>query len=82
MKRLQLDESEQKVLTTLAQYGGAMSPSRVAAEAWMMPGETLTVLKTLSNAGFVVMRDDRNSPDGLVVVISQEARTYLSNNLT
>jgi DNA-binding MarR family transcriptional regulator len=81
MIRFELEEKEQIVLKTLANRG-AMSPSQVAAETWILPGETLSVLKTLSGAGFVLMRNDSNSPDGLLVAITTEARTYLNGDLT
>lgn len=80
MKRFELEEEERIVLQTLAKRG-AMSPSEVAAETWTMPGKTLSVLRDLSSAGFVVMRDDTNSPDGMLVAITGEARLYLNGSL-
>lgn len=80
MKRFELEEEERKVLQTLAKRG-AMSPSEVAAETWTMPGKTLSVLRELFSAGFVVMRDDTNSPDGMLVAITGEARLYLNGSL-
>lgn len=77
MIRFELEEKEQQVLRVLSKRG-AMSPSQVAAETWILPAETLSVLKTLSGAGFVLMRNDTNSPDGMVVAITREARTYLN----
>ena len=59
MKRFELEEEERKVLQTLAKRG-AMSPSEVAAETWTLPGKTLAVLRDLSSAGFVLLRDDTN----------------------
>jgi DNA-binding IclR family transcriptional regulator len=80
MRRIQLEEKELTVLRTLEERG-AMSPSQVSASTWMMPGETLSLLKTLSSEGFVLMRNDTHSPDGLVVAITQDARSYLNVNL-
>lgn len=77
MRRYELEDKERQVLQTLAQRG-AMSPSQVSAETWLMPGETLTVLKQLSKEGFVLMRNDTNSPDGMLVAISTEARSFIS----
>lgn len=77
MKRFELEEKERKVLMTLAEHG-AMSPSEVAAETWTLPGETLNVLKSLSSAGFVLLRNDTNSPDGMLVAITTEARIYIN----
>jgi hypothetical protein len=75
-----LEEEERKVLQTLAKRG-AMSPSEVAAETWTLPGKTLTVLRELSSAGFVMLRDDTNSPDGMLVAITSQARLYLNGSL-
>ena len=80
MIRYELEEKEQKVLETLAQRG-AMSPSEVSAETWILPGETLSVLKNLSTAGLVLMREDSKSPDGMLVAMTNEARDYLNGNL-
>ncbi|MCA9919650.1 MAG: hypothetical protein KC445_16945 [Anaerolineales bacterium] len=80
MKRFELEDEERKVLQTLAKRG-AMSPSEVAAETWTMPGKTLSVLRELSSAGFVLLRDDTNSPDGMLVAITSEARVYLNGSL-
>ncbi len=80
MKRFELEENERKMLQTLAKRG-AMSPSEVAAETWTMPGKTLSVLRELSSAGFVLLRDDTNSPDGMLVAITSQARVYLNGSL-
>lgn len=80
MKRFELEEEERKVLITLAKRG-AMSPSEVAAETWTLPGKTLSVLRELSTAGFVRLRNDTNSPDGMVVAITSEARVYLNGSV-
>lgn len=77
MRQIQLEEKEIQILQTLEQRG-AMSPSQVSASTWLMPGETLSALKSLSSAGLVLMRNDTASPDGLVVAITQNARSYLS----
>lgn len=80
MKRFQLNEQEEKVLSTLTLHG-AMSPSQVAAQTWMLPGETRSMLQELAGAGFVLLREDTNSPDGWLVAITTEAREYLNGNL-
>ncbi|MBP6472869.1 MAG: hypothetical protein KBE23_03895 [Chloroflexi bacterium] len=76
MKQIQLEDKELKVLQTLEQRG-AMSPSQVSASTWLLPGETLTMLESLSSAGLVLLRNDTRSPDGMVVAITQNARSYL-----
>jgi len=77
MKQIQLEDKEIQVLQTLEQRG-AMSPSQVSASTWLLPGETLTLIKSLSSAGLVLLRNDTHSPDGMVVTITQNARSYLS----
>ncbi len=77
MRQIQLEEKEIQVLQTLDQRG-AMSPSQVSASTWLLPGETLNLLRDLSNAGLVLLRNDTHSPDGMVVTITQSARSYLS----
>lgn len=79
MIRFELSEQERKVLQTLEKRG-AMSPSQVSAETWLLPGETLNVLKNLSGVGMVLLRNDSNSPDGQMVAITGEARSFLSGN--
>lgn len=79
MIRFELEEKERIVLSTLAKRG-AMSPSQVAAETWILPGETISVLKTLSSAGFVLLREDTGSPDGMLVAITREARSYINDD--
>ena len=82
MKRFELEEKERKVLETLAKRDDAASDlARGAAETWTLPGKTLSVLRDLSNAGFVLLRDDTNSPDGMLVAITGEARVYLNGSL-
>ena len=81
MKQIQLDDNEQKVLSALAQRG-AMSPSQAAAETWILPGEMKTVLQDLTSAGFVLMREDTNSPDGWLITITNEARIYLNGTIS
>ena len=81
MKRFQyqLTDNEEKVLTTLAGRG-AMSPSQVAAETWILPGDMRTILQGMANAGFVVLREDSNSPDGWLVTITNDARGFVNGN--
>lgn len=77
MRRFELEENERKILHTLAQRG-AMSPSQVSAATWMLPGETLNLLRGLSSEGFILMRGDTNSPDGMLVAITTEARQLIT----
>lgn len=80
MVPIQLDENAMKVLRTLAQYG-AMSPSKVSAETWILPEKTNALLASLKSAGFVLMRDDTKSPDGKLVAITTEARVFFNGSL-
>jgi DNA-binding MarR family transcriptional regulator len=77
IKKIQLTDDERKVLRTLAR-GGAMSPSKVSAETWILPGQALKLLKDLADVGLVVLRDDPGSADGRVVVLSAQARDLLA----
>lgn len=76
MKRYELEEKEIKVLETLAEYG-AMSPGQVSAQTWMLPGETQTVLRGLSEEGLVLLRDDTQSVDGRLVAMTMKARELM-----
>ena len=77
IKKVQLDEKERKLLRTLAR-GGAMSPSRASAETLILPGETLNLLKALADVGLVLLRDDPDSIDGQLVVVTAQARDFLA----
>jgi DNA-binding MarR family transcriptional regulator len=74
--KIELDDKEQKVLNTLAR-SGVMSPSQVSAETWILPGDTLAVIKSLADAGLVQMRDDADSTDGKLVALTAQARDLL-----
>lgn len=76
MKRYELEEKEIKVLETLAEHG-AMSPGQVSAQTWMLPGETQTVLRGLSEEGLVLLRDDTQSVDGRLVAMTMKARELM-----
>ncbi|RME01430.1 MAG: hypothetical protein D6816_12310 [Bacteroidetes bacterium] len=80
MVPIEMNENAMKVLRTLSKYG-AMSPSKVSAETWILPGETNSLLQSLAAAGFVLIRDDTNSPDGKLVAITTEARTLFNGSL-
>ena len=74
--QIELNDDERKVLLTLAR-SGAMSPSQVSAETWILPRDTLALLKTLADEDLVVMRDDADSADGKLVAITAQARDLL-----
>jgi len=71
--RVSLGDNEQKVLNTLAR-SGVMSPSQVSAETWLLPGDALKALDMLHDFGLVLMRDDTDSADGKLVVLTSEGR--------
>ncbi|HRQ37187.1 MAG TPA: MarR family winged helix-turn-helix transcriptional regulator [Chloroflexota bacterium] len=81
MKRFQfqLNDNEEKVLAALAGRG-AMSPSQVAAETWILPGDMRTMLQEMASAGFVVLREDSNSPDGWLVALTNDARGFVNGS--
>jgi len=76
MKKVQLSDHERKVLQTLAR-GGAMSPSQASAETLILPGDMLKLLRNLADVGLVLMRDDADSVDGRLVVLTAQARDLL-----
>lgn len=76
MIHFELEENEIKILYLLTQRG-AMSPSQVAAEMWMLPGEALTLLQSLADENFVIMRSDSNSSDGMLVAPTAKARSFV-----
>lgn len=80
MVPINLNENELKVLQILARYG-AMSPSKISAETWILPGQTNTLLKSLASAGLVLMRSDSNSPDGKLVAMTTQARVIFNGSL-
>ena len=80
MNKMQLSDDERKVLRTLARRG-TMSPSRVSAETWLLPGQTLRLLKELADVGMVLLRDDPASADGQLVAITTQARDLLAQEL-
>jgi len=77
---LPLDENEQKVLDALAR-SGAVSPSQVSAETWLLPGDTLAALKSLAEAGLVQMRDDADCADGKLVALTSQGRDILDMSI-
>ncbi len=76
MMRIELKDEERKVLQSLAR-SGAMSPSALAAEMLILPGDTAELLKKLTDEGLVLMRDDTDSADGKLIALSAEARDLL-----
>ena len=74
--KIELDDREQKILNTLAR-SGVMSPSQVSAETWLLPGDTMAVLKSLAEAGLVLMREDADSADGKLVALTTDGRDLL-----
>jgi len=76
MMRIELKDEERKVLESLAR-SGAMSPSALAAEMLILPGNAAELLKKLTDEGLVLMRDDTDSADGKLVALSADARDLL-----
>ncbi|MEW6716193.1 MAG: MarR family winged helix-turn-helix transcriptional regulator [Chloroflexota bacterium] len=81
IKNFQLSEDENQVLSVLAR-SGAMSPSRLSAETLILPGKTLELLKGLVENGFVVIRDSKESADGMLVALTPEARDFFEFSST
>lgn len=73
MDQTEIKESKTKIVSLLTQRG-AMCPSQIAAELWLYPGDTMTLLKSLSEEKLIIMRSDKNSVDGMVVAPTTKAR--------
>jgi DNA-binding MarR family transcriptional regulator len=78
--KLQLSKDERRVVRALAR-GGVMSPSQVSAETMILPGATVRLLQNLATMGVVLMRDDAESIDGQLVVLTTQARNLLAFEL-
>jgi DNA-binding MarR family transcriptional regulator len=72
----QMSDAERTVLRTLARRG-LMSPSRVSAETMILPGNLLKLLQNLADVGMVTLRDDPDSADGQLVVLTAQGRDLL-----
>jgi DNA-binding MarR family transcriptional regulator len=75
-KKLQMSDEERTVLRMLARRG-IMSPSRVSAETMILPGNLLKMLRNLADVGMVALRDDPDSADGQLVVLTAQGRDLL-----
>jgi DNA-binding MarR family transcriptional regulator len=75
-KKLQMSDEERTVLRMLARRG-IMSPSRVSAETMILPGNLLKLLRNLADVGMVALRDDPDSADGQLVVLTAQGRDLL-----
>ncbi len=76
-QNVQLSDNDRKVLRTLARQG-VMSPSRVSAETMILPGNTLKMLRNLADIGVVLLRDDPDSVDGQLVMLTAQGRDLLA----
>lgn len=77
---IKLNAQEQQVLQTLSRKG-AMQPSQLAAETLIVPGEINTLLASLADVKFVIVRDD-NTPDGKVVILTGDGKNAVEEGLT
>jgi DNA-binding MarR family transcriptional regulator len=68
-----IDDDEYLLLQTLGP-SGAMSPSQISAQTLIPPSKTLSLLKSLADAGLVVIREDADSADGKLVALTAPAR--------
>jgi DNA-binding MarR family transcriptional regulator len=75
-KKMQVSDDERTVLRMLARRG-IMSPSRVSAETMILPGNLLKLLRNLADVGMVALRDDADSADGQLVVLTAQGRDLL-----
>jgi DNA-binding MarR family transcriptional regulator len=75
-RKMQMSDEERTVLRMLARRG-IMSPSRVSAETMILPGNLLKLLRNLADVGMVSLRDDPDSADGQLVVLTAQGRDLL-----
>jgi hypothetical protein len=66
MKEVQLN-AEQKKLLAWIERSGAVSPSQLAAQTRTLPQTIWEMLTQLTELGLVVMREDPDTPDGVLV---------------
>ncbi|MGH2524138.1 MAG: hypothetical protein ACRDH2_16650 [Anaerolineales bacterium] len=65
----ELNEEQKRMLAWLDR-NGAVSPSRLLAETPLDPKEAWGMLNQLAEWGLVIMRQDPDSADGLLVVLT------------
>jgi DNA-binding MarR family transcriptional regulator len=75
-KKMQMSDDERTVLRMLARRG-ILSPSRVSAETMILPGNLLKLLRNLADVGMVALRDDPDSADGQLVMLTAQGRDLL-----
>lgn len=61
---------DQKKMLALIERAGAASPSKLAAETKTLPQEMWAMLEQFAARGLIVMREDPDSPDGVLVFIA------------
>ncbi len=81
MEPAEIKENKTKILNLLTQRG-AMGPSQVAAELWLLPDQTMTLLKSMTEENLVILRSDKNSIDGMVVAPTMKARQVSKGGTT
>jgi hypothetical protein len=75
--KLRLSQDEEKVVDLLRK-SGALTPSEISVQTLMGPGEMKKVLHDLEDLGYVVLRDTPDSPDGKLVILSNDMQDMLT----
>jgi hypothetical protein len=81
MEPAEIKENKTKILNLLTQRG-AMGPSQVAAELWLLPDQAMTLLRSMAEDNLVILRSDKNSIDGMVVAPTVRARQIKKGGTT
>lgn len=68
----QLSTEQRQVVMWLAERG-AISPSEWLAQTTLTPREAWDMLNQLAEWGLVIMRQDPDSPDGILIVAAPTA---------
>ena len=69
MQPIELSDEQKKMLAWI-ERAGAVSPSQLAAQTKTLPQAIWEMLGQLAELGLVVMREDPDSPDGVLVLAS------------
>jgi hypothetical protein len=67
MEPMELNDDQKKMLAWL-ERAGAVSPSQLLAQTMWPPKEAWGMLTQLAEMGWLVIRDDPDSPDGQLII--------------
>ncbi len=79
--QLRLSQDEEKVVDLLRK-SGALTPSEISVQTLLGPGQMKEVLHELESLGYVVLRDMPDTPDGKLVILSNDMQDMLLTKKT